>query len=318
MSPYRRALPLKERLFVADGGLETWLVFHEGVDLPAFAAFDQLKDDEGLARLRRWYERYVAMARTHGCGLLLEAPTWRANPDWGAAIGYDAEALAAVNRRAVEMLEELRERHAAPSLPIVVSGVVGPRGDGYVVEKRMSPEEARDYHAAQIGVFADTAADLVSAYTLNYAEEAMGIALAARQHGIPAALSFTVETDGRLPSGEPLGEAIERTDAATGDYAAYYMVNCAHPEHFAPALAAGAPWLGRIGGLRANASRLSHAELERCTELDTGDPLDLGAHYRGLRRSLPALSVLGGCCGTDHRHVGAICAAVMPATEAVA
>lgn len=316
MSPFRNALPLQDRLFVADGGLETWLVFHEGVDLPAFAAFDQLKDEAGRARLRRWYERYLAMARTHGCGLLLEAPTWRANPDWAAAIGYGAEALAEANRRAIAMLQELRERHATPALPIVVSGVVGPRGDGYVVEKRMTPGQARDYHAVQIGVFADTSADLVSAYTLNYAEEAMGIALAARRHAIPVALSFTVETDGRLPSGEPLGEAIERTDAATGGYPAYYMINCAHPEHFTPALAAGATWLGRIGGLRANASRLSHAELERCTELDTGDPLDLGAHYRRLRQDLPALSVLGGCCGTDHRHVGAICAAVMPAVAA--
>jgi homocysteine S-methyltransferase len=313
MSPYRHALPqLGDRLFMTDGGLETYLVFHEGVDLPAFAAFDQLRDEVGCARLRRYFERYVAMARSYGCGLLLEAPTWRANRDWGAVIGYDAAALAEVNRRAVGMLQELRTTHATATLPIVVSGVIGPRGDGYRVEQRMSVGEARDYHDEQLRAFADSAADMAVAYTMNYVEEAIGIADAARAQQLPVALSFTLETDGHLPSGETLESAILRTDAATDRYPAYYMINCAHPAHFAPRLAPGTDWVLRIGGLRANASRLSHAELEQCTELDAGDPLELGQYYRGLQQQLPRLTVLGGCCGTDHRHIGAICAAVAP------
>ncbi len=311
MSQYRHQLPhLAERLFMTDGGMETFLVFHEGVELPAFAAFDLLRTPDGLGRLRRYYERYVALARAHGLGLLLESPTWRANPDWGRELGYDEVGLADANRLAIGLLLELRAALETPEVPMVIGGVLGPRGDGYVPGKRMTCAEARDYHDVQIGVFAGTDADMVTAYTINYTEEAVGIGLAAREHRMPAAISFTLETDGRLPSGESLEEAIRRTDAATRGHPAYYLINCAHPEHFQEVLSAGGDWVQRIRGLRANASRLSHAELEQCTELDTGDPLELGQSYRDLRRLLPRLAVVGGCCGTDHRHVGAICAAV--------
>jgi len=313
MSNYRRGLPqLDDRLFMTDGGLETWLVFHEGIDLPAFAAFDVLKDEAGVGLMRRYFERYTALAQAHGVGLVLDAPTWRANPDWGASIGYDADALADANRRSVELMLELRAAHETPATPIVVCGVVGPRGDGYVVDRRMTRAEATAYHAVQIGILAGTDADMVTAYTLNYADEAVGVAAAARNQAIPVAISFTVETDGRLPSGESLAEAILATDEATDGYPAYYMINCAHPEHFAPVLAAGGDWIRRIRGLRANASRLSHAELEQCTTLDEGDPTDFGARFEELRRLLPGLTVLGGCCGTDHRHIGAICSVVAP------
>jgi len=313
MSKYRKRLPqLGDRLFMTDGGLETWLVFHEGIDLPAFAAFDVLKDQAGVEIMRRYFERYTSLAQAHGLGLLLDAPTWRANADWGAGIGYDEAALADANRKSVGLMLELRAAHETPGTPIVVSGVIGPRGDGYVVDRRMTREEATAYHDSQIGILADTDADMVTAYTLNYVDEAIGVAAAAQHHAIPVAISFTVETDGRLPSGELLAEAIHATDEATGCYPAYYMINCAHPEHFAPMLEAGGDWIGRIRGLRANASRLSHAELEQCTTLDEGDPVDFGAQFSDLRRLLPGLTVLGGCCGTDHRHLGAVCSVVAP------
>jgi S-methylmethionine-dependent homocysteine/selenocysteine methylase len=311
MSKYRHRLPqLADRLFMTDGGMETFLVFHEGVELPAFAAFDLLRRADGLERLRRYYERYVALARVHALGLVLESPTWRANADWGRVLGYDAVALADANRLAIGLLLEIRAALESREVPIVIGGVLGPRGDGYVVERLMSPAEARDYHAEQVGVFAGSDADMVTVYTLNYVDEGIGVALAAREHRMPAAISFTLETDGRLPSGETLEEAVQRVDAASGGHPAYYMINCAHPEHFQPVLRGGGDWVRRIRGLRANASRLSHAELEQCTELDVGDPLELGRSYRELRELLPGLAVVGGCCGTDHRHVGAICAAV--------
>jgi homocysteine S-methyltransferase len=310
MSKYRNHLPqLGEHLFLTDGGLETTLVFLERLDLPCFAAFDLLKDEAGVETLRRYYERYVSIARQRGVGVILEAPTWRANPDWGARLGYDAAALAAANRRAIELMLEIRAAHERPELPMVISGNVGPRGDGYRVDERMSVDEARRYHAAQIDTFAATAADLVSAFTINYAEEAAGIVRAARDAGMPVVISFTVEIDGRLPSGESLRDAIEQTDAATQGYAAYYMLNCAHPAHFAHVLEEAGSWRQRIRGLRANASRRSHAELDASTDLDAGNPLELGGEYRELRRQLPHLAVLGGCCGTDHRHVDAIFAA---------
>jgi homocysteine S-methyltransferase len=311
MSKYRHRLPqLADRLFMTDGGMETFLVFHEGIELPAFAAFDLLRRADGLERLRRYYERYVALARVHALGLVLESPTWRANADWGRVLGYDAVALADANRLAIGLLLEIRTALESREVPIVIGGVLGPRGDGYVVERLMSPAEARDYHAEQVGVFAGSDADMVTVYTLNYVDEGIGVALAAREHRMPAAISFTLETDGRLPSGETLEEAVRRVDAASSGHPAYYMINCAHPEHFQHVLRGGGDWVRRIRGLRANASRLSHAELEQCTELDVGDPLELGRSYRELRELLPGLAVVGGCCGTDHRHVGAICAAV--------
>jgi homocysteine S-methyltransferase len=306
---HRDHLPqLDGGLFVTDGGLETTLVFHDGIDLPEFAAFDLLKDEAGTERLREYYDDYLAIAREHDAGFVLEAPTWRANPRWAAAIGYTEEQLDELNRKAIALTEEVRARHEDAVAPIVVSGCVGPQDDGYDPSAFMSAVEAQGYHATQVATFADTAADMVTAITMTYAEEAVGVARAATDTGLPVAISFTVETDGRLPSGQALGEAIEQTDAETGDAPAYYMINCAHPSHFDGVLEAREPWLERIGGLRANASMMSHAELDEAEQLDEGNPADLGARHAALRARLPRLNVLGGCCGTDHRHVSEICA----------
>jgi homocysteine S-methyltransferase len=294
-----------DRPFITDGGLETTLIFHLGLELPDFAAFDLLRDETGAEALRRYYEPYLEIAREHGSGIVLDSATWRASRDWGERLGYSAEELAEANRRAVALVEELRA--SAPDVPAVLNGVVGPRGDGYVVGETMTAGEAEAYHSEQITTFAGTAADMVSAITMTYADEAIGIARAAQAAGLPAAISFTVETDGRLPSGQPLGGAIEQVDGETGSGPAYFMINCAHPTHFEDVL--DGPWLERVGGIRANASRMSHEELDAAEELDEGDPDELAAQYRALRERLPNVAVLGGCCGTDDRHVAAIAAA---------
>lgn len=308
---YRNCLPqVNDRLFMTDGGLETTLIFHEGLDLPFFAAFHLLKDDSGLATLRAYFERYIDIARRHRIGIVLESVTWRANPDWAAKLGYDAPALADANRKAIGLLLEIRDGSETADTRIVVSGNLGPRGDGYRADSQMSASQARDYHAAQIEAFAQTDADMASAFTMNYVEEAIGIVAAARENAMPIAISFTLETDGRLPSGDSLEQAIRRTDEASDGYPVYYMINCAHPTHFEAVLRNSGPWRERIRGLRANASKRSHAELDESTELDVGNPAELGTQYRALRNVLPALSVVGGCCGTDHRHVAAICEAL--------
>jgi S-methylmethionine-dependent homocysteine/selenocysteine methylase len=217
MAKYRHQLPqISDRIFLTDGGMETTLVFHDGIDLPCFAAFDLLKTKEGTAHARRYYERYITLAKASGLGFILESPTWRASRDWGAKIGYSVDALADMNRRAIGLMTDLRDQYERPDAPMVISGNVGPRGDGYVVENAMSAKEAADYHGEQIGVFADTEADMVSAFTINYADEAIGVANAARKAGMPVVISFTLETDGRLPTGQTLKDAIEETDAATG------------------------------------------------------------------------------------------------------
>jgi homocysteine S-methyltransferase len=302
---YRDRLPqLDADVFLTDGGIETVLIFHEGLELPAFAAFTLL--DDGIETLRRYYEPYARLAREHGVGFVAEAPTWRASPRWAAELGYSLAELDAHNRRAIALMGELR-RDDGP--PVVISGCVGPCDDGYDPAERLSADAAEAYHAIQVGTFADTEADMVTAITMTYAEEAIGVARAAARHGLPAVISFTVETDGRLPSGQPLGEAIAQVDAACGDAVAYYMVNCAHPTHFAHVLD-GAAALERIRGVRPNASRKSHAELDEAEELDTGDPGELADQVAALRGALPALSVFGGCCGTDQRHIAALAAAV--------
>lgn len=285
--------------------METTLIFRDGLDLPEFASFVLLDDAAGVDALRTYYASYVAIAERHGVGIVLDTPTWRANADWGARLGYSARALEDVSRRGVALLEDVREE-AGEAVDMLISGCVGPRGDGYVVGEAMSAEEAETYHSAQVSTFAGTNADLVGALTLNYADEAIGIARVAAEVGIPSVISFTVETDGRLPSGQELRDAVAQVDDATGGAPAYFMVNCAHPTHFEGVLDEGG--LERVVGLRANASTKSHAELDEAEELDQGDPDDLAERYRGLRRFLPNLRVVGGCCGTDERHVEAICA----------
>ena len=302
------------RLHLTDGGLETVLIFHDGLDLPEFAAFPLVDTPDGRARLERYYDEYVALAQHHGTGVVLETPTWRASRDWGAVLGYDAAALARVNAEAVALVRRVVEARAgegrgSAEAGMLVSGCVGPRGDGYLVEDAMSAADAADYHFPQVAALHAAGADLVSALTITSSAEAAGIVLAAQQVGAPVVISFTVEVDGRLPSGEGLAEAIGAVDEATGAAAAYFMVNCAHPVHVAPALDGGDAALQRLRGLRANASTLSHAELDAADELDDGDPADLGERFATLVAAHPQLRVVGGCCGTDARHVAAIAAA---------
>jgi S-methylmethionine-dependent homocysteine/selenocysteine methylase len=307
MTKYRKHLPqLDGGVFLTGGGIETTLIFHEKIDLPCFAAFDLLKDQWGADILRRYYARYAAIARDSGTGFILDSATWRANPDWAEKIGYSPRELDVANARAINMLFDLRAAYEIEKSPMVISGCVGPRGDGYNPGAVMSPREAMAYHARQIGIFATAGVDLVTAYTLTNTNEAIGVTRAAQEAGVPVVISFTLETDGRLPTGEALRDAIYFVDHATGNGPAYYMINCAHPTHFEQALDGGA-WMMRLRGVRANASRRSHAELAEATDLDDWDPVELGRQYRDLRQRFPHINVLGGCCGTDHRHIEHVC-----------
>ena len=300
---------LADTLFLTDGGCETTLVFHEGIDLPHFAAFHLLRTDDGRETLKNYYRTYAALAREHGVGFILEAPSWRANPDWGTKLGYSTAELADANRESVELMREIREEFQTPDSPMVISGCLGPRGDGYQPGTQMSAADARDYHAPQIRTLRDAGADFVSGMTLNYLDEALGMVEAAAALGIPSVISFTLETDGNLPSGQTLRHAIETIDAQATILPAYYLINCAHPTHFADTLKTNESWVLRIRGLRANASCRSHAELDSSPDLDAGNPEELAGQYRELREKMPQLTILGGCCGTDDRHISAICGA---------
>ncbi|MEL6331497.1 MAG: homocysteine S-methyltransferase family protein [Cyanobacteria bacterium J06626_26] len=313
MAYYRHQLPqLADTIFITDGGLETVLLFQQGWDLPDFAAFILLDRPLGTEALHNYFNIYGDLAQTYTMGLVLESPTWRASADWGHRQGYGAAELADINRRAIALLQITRNTYATFDSPIVISGCIGPRDDGYSPDSLMTVTEAEQYHQPQINTFRDTAADLVSAITMTYPQEAIGITHAAQKARMPVVISFTVETSGKLPTGLGLEEAIHMVDQATHSYPAYYMINCAHPIHFDRAILNQGAWVERIRGIRANASMMSHAELDESETLDEGNPQDLGERFYQLKHQLPHLSVLGGCCGTDHRHIEAICKTCSP------
>lgn len=307
----RRPLPQLTRIALTDGGLETDLLFNRGFDLPQFASVVLLGTAEGRAALEAYYRPYLELARNVGCGFILESATWRASPDWASPLALRPAELDRLNLAAVELLMELRSGCAIDPSEVVVSGCIGPRGDGYDPGRVMGVAEARDYHGQQARVLASADVDMLSALTMTNINEATGIALAAAEVDLPVAISFTVETDGRLPTGESLVEAVTAVDEATGASPAYFMINCAHPDYFFSLLEDGAAWTQRLRGVRANASRCSHQELDAMTELDAGDPDDLAQLYRTLLEWHPQITVLGGCCGTDLRHITAIAEACM-------
>jgi S-methylmethionine-dependent homocysteine/selenocysteine methylase len=307
MTKYRQQLPqLGSRIFLTDGGMETTLIFLQGIELPEFSAITLMDNPEGLQIAKDYFQTYLRMAQDFGIGFILESVTWRGSSDWAAPLGYRPTQLEQLNREAIRMLHGLRTQYEADEAPIVISGCVGPRGDAYDASDALTTNIAQHYHAEQIRIFREENADLVTAMTLTSADEAIGITRAAQAENIPVVISFTLETDGRLPNGQSLADAIEKVDTATGQGPAYFMINCAHPSHFIETLRSSHRSFARIRGIRANASCKSHAELDEATELDSGDPYELGLYYLDLQQLLPQLTVIGGCCGTDHRHVEAM------------
>jgi homocysteine S-methyltransferase len=296
---------------LTDSGLETWLIYHRGVELPLFASFPLLEDADGREHLAEYFRSHLEIAARTGTGIVLETPTWRASAKWGAALGYDAAALDLVNKASVAFLRDLGREF--PDVDLIVSGNIGPQGDGYDPDELLTPDDAAAYHRPQIESFAAAGADRVTLLTGTHTGEPIGIAQAAVDVGIPVVIAFTVETDGRLPSGQPLHEAVAEVEAATEGAVLHYGINCAHPDHFADALTADPAIMERITLLRANASRMSHAELDEAEELDAGDPVELGELYAQILASHPELQVLGGCCGTDARHIDAIASACVVA-----
>lgn len=300
--------------WLADGGLETSIIFHDGIDLPLFASFHLLESENGLEALARYFERYIALARDAETGFVLDTATWRSGAFWADQLGRSMGDMENATRAATAFAVAIGEKHRSPSTPIVVNGVVGPAGDGYAPDTLWTADAAEQVHAPQVNWMADAGADLISAVTFTHSGEAIGLIRAAQKANMPVVVSFTVETDGNLPSGQSMADAIVETDAATDAAPVYYMVNCAHPDHFSAKLTGD--WTSRIGGVRANASRLSHAELDMAEELDEGDPEEFGELYGAFARQLPNLRVIGGCCGTDDRHVGCAARHVLASSHA--
>ena len=312
----RMDMPEPGDIFMTEAGMETELTFHDGIDLPYFCSAVLLDSPQGRRRLRQYFGTFIELASAYGCGVLLETPTWRLSPDWSEKLGLSASDRRRLNFAAVHLLQDLRHEASFDSGRFIVSGNLGPRFDGYRADIQMSGDEAAEYHSEQVELLRESGADCISAMTITNSNEAIGIANAANAAGLPAVISFTLETDGRLPSSESLGEAIDAVDSQAVDAVQYFGINCAHPTHFMDALSREEPWISRIGSIRANASKMSHEELDNATQLDAGDPADLAQDYRRLQALLPGLRVLGGCCGTDHGHVARIFQACIPESRA--
>lgn len=308
-----RCLPHQaDRLYLTDGGIETWLMYKQGFELPYFCDFQFLDDPTGRAALQRYYREFASIAKQHRTGYVFCSLTYRASREWGQLIGYSPDALAEMNHRAIEFYREIAREVGLDPGSTLYSGCIGPRGDAYQVNPTITAESSRDYHAEQIETFRRAGVDLVTALTLKSIEEATGIARAAEAAGVPSVISFTLDRNRTVDGAHSLREAIEAVDAATNRAPAYYMINCSHPVDFGPALDQGA-WVGRIRGLRANASSLEHGQLCRLGRLEEGDAAELAAQHGEIARLYPHMNVFGGCCGTDFVHVGRICEAVLAA-----
>ncbi len=303
MAMFRTGLPqLGGGLYLTDAGIETDLIFNKGIEIREFATHTLLADEVGRQAVADYFRGFLGLAAELGAGFVLDSPTWKAHPHWADALQASDADLAAANRDAISFIAGLRSEFSDNAAPIVLNGLIGPRGDAYAPDVAVAAAEAEEYHANQVGWLADTDVDMVTALTFTQSDEAIGVVRAADAVGLPIVVSFTVETDGSLPTGESLAHAIEAVDAATNGLAAYFMVNCAHPDHFRDVLV-DAEWAHRIRGVRCNASRMSHAELDEAEVLDDGDIRELADGYRGLVDSMPWLNVFGGCCGSDLRHV---------------
>lgn len=304
-----------DQLFVTDGGTETWLMYKRGLELPHFCSFYLLDLPAGREALKEYYRGFVRVAQRHRAHYIFCSLTYRASRDWGELLGYSRAGLAEMNHKAFALYREVAQEMACSDDSTLYSGCIGPRGDAYNLKQTMSAEQAQDYHAEQIATFRAAGADLVTAMTLNSAQEAIGIARAARAAGVPAVISFTLEKDGTVGGRASLRETIEQVDAETGNAPAYYMLNCTHPQDFLPALGEG-PWMQRVLGLRANASSLEHGRLCQLGRLEEGDWTDLARQHGELTGRYPRMNVFGGCCGTDSVHVAGIVDAICARTPA--
>ncbi len=310
MAIFRNELPqLSGNFFLTDAGLETDLIFNHGIEIREFAAHTLLPESKGRDALANYFRGFLSLAREEDAGFILDSQTWKAHMHWAKDLGASEDDLHKANHEAIAFISELRNEFSENAKPIVLNGLIGPRGDAYAPEEEIAAHEAEEYHSKQIEWLAKTEVDMVTALTFTQSDEAIGIVRAAQAADLPVVVSFTVETDGNLPTGQPLRDAIAAVDEATESGAAYFMVNCAHPDHFTHVLEDG-DWSRRIRGIRCNASRKSHAELDQSETLDDGNPVELGSQYKAIRAKMPWLNVFGGCCGSDLRHVTQIAKAL--------
>jgi S-methylmethionine-dependent homocysteine/selenocysteine methylase len=300
-----------DRLILTDGGIETRIMFETGITLPPYVQVTGLvKDPAGGPVLCRIYESYIAAARSFGLPVVIGTPTFRASMNFVLQAGLDGTgAVRRLNADAAAMHREIRAQ--SDHRPIYIAGVIGPSGDAYRPEESLSAEEAREYHSLQAGTLAQSGVDFLYAPTFPAVEEALGAAMAMGATGLPHVVSFVLERNGRVLDGTPLHAAIERIDAAASPAPLFYSISCVHPSIAATALRDEAVFSNlvarRLNEFKANSSPLSPEELVQLDHPEGDDPDLFAAEMWKIHEDF-GLRVLGGCCGTDDRHIRALAA----------
>lgn len=297
---------LDGRFYLTEGGAETEIMYKWGFELPEFAMFTLLDNPEADEVIRNMYRRYFDVAAAHDTGILAMGHDYRASPDWAQKLGYSAADLTRFQHRTMQFLDDVRAEYADRVSDAYITACIGPRGDAYGTGGDISASEAEDYHAVQLGNLEGTAADMAVAATFNNIPESIGVIRAANRMGIPIGVSLTLTPEGRLRSGPTLREAVETIDEVTGGAAEWFGTNCAHPLEFEPALDDAGPWLDRLRYVRPNAAKMDKLALCELGHLEDGDPVELGEQMGEVARRFPRADILGGCCGTDERHLSEI------------
>lgn len=292
-------------VILADGAIETRLIYEFGLPTHDFSSFVHLFTPEGRAALDAIYRGYMRVAGESRLPMQVGTPTWRAHPEGLARQGFASpDDLRRVNEEAFRFLADMREELGLRDL-VMIAGVIGPRRDGYDPAAAPDAAEAEAYHRLQAQVLADFGVDLLYAPTFASAQELLGVARAMAATGLPYALAPVIDDDARLLDGTPLDAAVAMIDAATSPRPSQYLIGCTHAIHVTRAQnSAHWPPNGRVTGLKANASPLPPAELDRLDHLEQDDPETfadglLSLHAGGMR-------FLGGCCGTGEAHIAAL------------
>lgn len=295
---------------ITDGGIETRIMFETNLSMdPELQVAALVPDPDGAAALRSIYESYIKAAGEFGLPIVIGTPTFRASLNFARRAGHGGEeSVRELNVGAVRLLRQLRED--SDHRPIFIAGVIGPSGDAYTPGDALGAPEAAAYHRLQTEVLAEEGVEFLFAPTFPAVDEALGVAMAMGRSGLPYVVSFVLDTAGRVLDGTPLTAAIERIDNEALPPPLYYSISCVYPDVAARALEDAArdskTLVGRIAELKANGSPLGTDELVRLDHIEATPPEPFAELLWSLHESHPVLRVIGGCCGTDDRHIRAL------------
>ncbi|MBW2409401.1 MAG: homocysteine S-methyltransferase family protein [Deltaproteobacteria bacterium] len=267
---------------------------------PYIANAGLIYDQAGKQAMTRIYRQYIDIASRYRLPMIVSAPTWRASSERINKSAYSGRET--MVKDCADFINRIRQDVSQSADCIYIAGLIACRGDSYEPREALTADKAEAYHRLQAQELAHAGVDFILAATLPAVSEALGIAAALSQCAIPYSLSFVIRSDGRVLDGTPLQAAIEKIDAAVNPGPLFYQINCVHPAIFRKAIEQSEPGFDRLLGLQANTSEKSPEELDGLGYLDTSEPEEFAESMLALHTHF-GLKIIGGCCGTDHRHI---------------